>query len=204
MSLWTRIAENSDGAITEEELERAAVRLDAYQVIYANDHGSRHAYDLVTTNLSTFRAAFAPFGRTVLHRPQHGYVVVLGQHRVSQRMPLTQTRFAIVLRRLYDDKMRRADIEQGEIVCDVLELQQAWTEYLQLEWKFRLGELDVHLSALRRYGILSVRKSEEQINPIYIVIRPAIEDVIGEQVLHQLAQYGAGTADEEGDQDETA
>lgn len=202
MSIWSRIAESSSGTITEEDLERAAVRLDTYQVIYANDHGSRHAYDLITTNLQAYRTVFAPFGRTVLHRPQHGYVVSLGQHRVSPRMPLVQTRLAIVLRRLYDEKMRRADIEKGQIVCDLVELQQAWTEYLNLEWKFRVGELEDQLTALKRYGILTIRKAEDTISPMYVVIRPAIEDVIGEQVLQQLAQYGAGASNEDGEDDE--
>ena len=149
MSTWSRIAQASGGAITEDDLERAAVRLATYQVIYAGDHGARHAYDLITMNLPAYQAVFAPFGRTVIHRASAGYVVVLSKHRVSPRMPLVQTRLAIVLRRLFNDKMERADTIDGEIVCETLELQHAWTEYLKLEWKFRVGDLEDALTALK-------------------------------------------------------
>jgi len=203
VSIWSRIAQASGGAITEEDLERTAVRLATYQVIYANDHGARHAYDLITTNLTAYQNVFAPFGRTVVHRLAAGYIVVLGKHRVSPRMPLVQTRLAIVLRRLFNDKMERADTVDGEVVCDTQELQHAWTAYLKLEWKFRAGDLEDALMALKRYGILLFRKAEDGSGNITVVIRSAIEDVIGEQVLHQLAQYGVEGIEEDGE-DEAA
>ena len=203
MSTWSRIAQASGGAFTEDDLERAAVRLATYQVIYAGDHGARHAYDLITMNLPAYQAVFAPFGRTVIHRASAGYVVVLSKHRVSPRMPLVQTRLAIVLRRLFNDKMERADTINGEIVCETLELQHAWTEYLKLEWKFRVGDLEDALTALKRYGIVLFRREDDGGGNMRIVIRSAIEDVIGEQVLHQLAQYGTEGIETE-DEDETA
>lgn len=203
MSTWSRIAQASGGAITEDDLERAAVRLATYQVIYAHDHGARHAYDLITVNLPAYQAAFAPFGRTVVHRAAASYVVVLSKHRISPRMPLVQTRLAIVLRRLFNDKMQRADTTDGEVVCETTELQNAWTEYLKLEWKFRVGDLEDALAALRRYGIVQFRRQDDDSSNIRVVIRSAIEDVIGEQVLHQLAQYSTEGADTE-DEDETA
>ena len=84
-----------------------------------------------------------------------------------------------------------------------MELQHAWTEYLKLEWKFRVGDLEDALTALKRYGIVLFRREDDGGGNMRIVIRSAIEDVIGEQVLHQLAQYGTEGIETE-DEDETA
>jgi hypothetical protein len=197
-----RLAAGSNGQFTEDDLEKAATRLLAYQVIYAGDHGSRQAYELIVAHLATFQAVFQPLGRSILHRPHHGYVAMLARQRVGPRLRLSETRLGVVLRRLYNDKMRRADIDNGEIVTDLVELQQVWQDYLSLEWKFRQGELDEQLRTLKRIGIVQIRPSDEPDSPIQIVIRAAIEDVFGETVLHQLAAYGAD--DDKDDADETA
>jgi len=203
-SLWTRLAEQSGGAFTEEDLEKAATRLDAMQVVYAVDHGSRFTYDVIVSNLAAFRSVFAPFGRSILHRPNHGYVVCMSKHRVGPRLRLAETRLGVVLRRLYDDKMQRADIEKGEIVCDLIELQQAWQDYLGLEWKFKQGELEELLRTLKRHGLILLRPHEDAGSPFAIVIRAAIEDVFGETVLHQLAAYGALGSESDEDDHEAA
>lgn len=202
-SVWNRIAEASEGTVTVEDLEKAATRLDTYQVIHEKDHGSRHAYELVVRYLSAFRNVFEPFGRQLLHRPHHGYVVLMARHRVGPRMRLFDTRMAVILRRLYDDKMQRADIENGEIVCEVVEIQQAWQEHLNIEWRFKQSEVEDSLRTLRRHGIVQQRPTGDPSNPFVVVVRPAIEDVIGEVALHQLAAYGHIGSDTE-DDDEVA
>lgn len=203
MSLWSRIADHSNGRITEDDLERAAHRLNSWQVIYATDHGTRTAYELITQHLSAFREVFGLLGRDLIHRANHGYVVCLSRHRVGPRLRLAETRLGVVLRRLYDDKMTRADIDNGEIVVDLVELQQAWQEYLNLEWNFRQGELEDLLRVLKRHGIVLLRETDSE-QPFALVVRSAIEDVFGETVLHQLAAYGAGDSDTdtEGSDDE--
>lgn len=198
MSAWSRIADHSNGRITEDDLERAAHRLNSWQVIYATDHGCRGAYDLITQHLAAFRDAFGLLGRDIIHRAHHGYVVCLSRHRVGPRLRLAETRLGVVLRRLYDDKMSHADIDNGEIVVDLVELQQAWQEYLGLEWTFRQGELEDLLRVLKRYGIVLLRDADPD-HPFELVVRSAIEDVFGETVLHQLAAYGAGDNGEEED-----
>lgn len=200
MSIWSRIADHSNGRITEDDLERAAHRLNSWQVIYAMDHGCRAPYDLITQNLAGFREVFGLLGRDLIHRAHHGYVVCLSRHRVGPRLRLAETRLGVVLRRLYDDKITRADIDNGEIVVDLVELQQAWQEYLGMEWTFRQGELEDLLRALKRYGIVLLRESNQD-HPFELVVRSAIEDVFGETVLHQLAAYGAGSESEEGDRE---
>jgi hypothetical protein len=182
--------------VTEGDLERAACRLDAQQVIFETDHGARQHYALITRYIASFREVFAPFGKDILHRSHHGYVVCMGRHRIGPRLPLAQTRLGLVLFRIYNDKMQRADIEDGAIVAETLEVQHAWTTYLGLDWTFRAGEFDTHLKALRRMGIVTVKDTEDLANPV-VTIRPSIEDVFGETVLHQMAQYGTGEEDDE-------
>lgn len=185
-SQWRRIADNSNGRATVAELEAAAHRLEASQILYAADRMSRAAYELIVAYLSAFEAAFDPLGRSLHHRPRAGYVVLKSRHRVGPRLGLDETRAGVVLRRVYDDKMVRADIEGGQIVCDVEEMQRGWTEWLGREWTFRKGELDDLLRSLRRMGIVKLMPDDDQ----RFVIRPGIEDVMGEDVLHQLAVYG--------------
>ena len=147
---------------------------------------SRGAYDLIVAHLSAYIDVFEPLGRSLHHRARAGYLVLKSRHRVGPRLGLDETRAAVVLRRIYDDKMVHADIDDGQIVCDVEELQRGWTEWLGREWKFRKGELDEVLRTLRRMGIVKLLPDDDQ----RFVIRAGIEDVMGEDVLQQLATYG--------------
>lgn len=197
---WRRIADNSDGKITIADLESAAHRLEAHQILYAADRSCRSAYELIVTYLSAFSDVFEPLGRSLHHRAAQGYVILKSRHRVGPRLGLDETRAAIVLRRIYDDKMVRADIDDGQIVCGLEELQRGWCEWLGREWKFRKGELEDILRTLRRMGVVKTMPDIED----RFVIRSGIEDVIGEDVLHQLAAYGTQEDTTSETPDETA
>ena len=200
---WVRLAERHGGSVTVDDLTKAAHRLNTMQVIYAADHGCRASYDLITTFLAEFRQVFEPLGRELLHRPHHGYVMCTSDLRIGPRLGLTATRMGVVLRRLYDEKMTRADIENGQVVVDLVELQQAWQDYLGMEWKFRQGDLEDVLKTLRKHSVVLLRDTGDSATPFEVIVRSAIEDVLGERVLHSLASYGYAGDDAE-DDDEAA
>jgi hypothetical protein len=115
-------------------------------------------------------------------------------------MRLSETRLALVLRRLYDDKIHATEVVAGEAFIDITELERAYKGLLKRELP-ALGEVRELLGAMKRYGIARIEDAPDG-QPFQVVIRPGIVDVLGESALLQLAAH-ATSADEE-DSDEAA
>ena len=115
-------------------------------------------------------------------------------------MRLTETRLALVLRRLYDDKMHVTEIIAGEAFVDMIELERAYKDLLNRELP-ATAVLNEQLQAMKRYGIARLEETRDE-QRVQVVIRPGIVDVLGESALLQLATH-ANTL-EEVDADETA
>lgn len=201
MISWERLAEDSSGNHLVEDFERAAYRLMVSQAIYAGDHGSRHSYHLIVKYLVTFKELLSKFGMTLRHNPHHSYLVAIPSHSVAEKMFLNETRLALVLRRFYDDRMHTAEISDGEAYISLEELERAYREWLSRDLPER-AELKQLAIALKRYGIVRLQDSDDG-QPFKIVIRPGINDILGEAALHQLAAYGTVEFDSEAD-NETA
>lgn len=200
---WERLAENSQGEFEAGDYERAAYRLVMEQVIYGTERGSGAAYHLIIKHLAQFKEVVGRLGLTLLHNSHQSYVVVLPNHRVGQRMRLSETRFALVLRRLYDDKIHKAEITAGEAFIELEELERAYRELIGKTFPDR-GELTELLRALKRYGICRQEETENDLQPFQVVIRPGIVDVLGENALHQLAAHAPDASITEEDSDEVA
>lgn len=187
MANWERFAEQSQGLYVIADYERAGYLLMMNQVIYANDRGSRIAYDLLVKHASTYRELFDQFGMDFKHNELHSFVCVLPRHSVSDRMKLAETRFALVLRRLYDDKMNSTDIVAGEALVGLEELERAYKELLGRDLPERMDLRDL-VAAMKGYGIAREEQSSDD-QPYEVAIRPAITEVLGETALLQLAAH---------------
>ncbi|SIP86781.1 DUF4194 domain-containing protein [Solilutibacter tolerans] len=188
MANWERLAAQSSGHYEEQDYQQAAYRLMMEQVIYAGDRGGRLPYELLTHHLSTFREVFEQFGMTITHNPHHGYVVAIPRHAFGGRMRLEETRLALLLRRVYDDRINAVDIVDGEAFVTLEELEQLYKELLGRQLPDR-GEMRELLRSLRRNGMArEIDAADDQ--PFQIVIRPAITDILGQTALLQLAAYG--------------
>lgn len=186
---WERLAEATDGRYTGADFERAAYQLLVEQVVYAADRGSATPYHLLVTYAAAFKDVLDRLGVTMQHNHHHNYVVALARHRVGPRMRLSETRLALVLRRLYDDAIHRADVTDGEALVGLEDLERAYGELLGRPFPSK-GELDDLLQALRRYGIAKIEGAEDPLQPYHVVIRAGIVDVLGESALLQLAAHG--------------
>lgn len=188
MANWERLAAQSNGLYEEQDYQQAAYRLMMEQVIYAGDRGGRVPYELVTRHLGAFRDVFEQFGMTITHNPHHGYVVAIPRHAFGARMRLEETRLALLLRRVYDDRINAVDIVDGEAFVTLEELEQLYKDLLGRQLPDR-GEMRDLVRSLKRNGMArEIEAVDDQ--PFQIAIRPAITDILGHTALLQLAAYG--------------
>jgi len=185
---WERLAAQSNGLYEEQDYQQAAYRLMMEQVIYAGDRGGRVPYELVTRHLGAFRDVFEQFGITITHNAHHGYVVAIPRHAFGARMRLEETRLALLLRRVYDDRINAVDIVDGEAFITLEELEQLYKDVLGRQLPDR-GEMRELVRSLKRNGMArEIDAADDQ--PFQISIRPAITDILGQTALLQLAAYG--------------
>ena len=199
MSHWERLA-NQSQTYAESDYQKAGYRLVMEQVLYASDQRSRLAYELVVKHRKDYDTLLAQLGMTITHNPHMGYVVATPSQYVSDKMRLAETRLALVLRRLYDDKMHATEIVTGEAFVDMIELERVYKDLLDRELPTK-AVLEEQLQALKRYGIARLEETRDE-QRLQVVIRPGIVDVLGETALLQLAAH-ANTPEEE-DADEAA
>lgn len=199
MSHWERLATQSQ-TYAESDFQKAGYRLVMEQVLYASDPRSRLAYELIVRHRKEYDALLAQLGMTITHNPHMGYVVATPSQYVADKMRLSETRLALVLRRLYDDKMHVAEIVGGEAFIDMIELERAYKDLLNRELPIS-SILNEQLQAMKRYGIARLEDTHDEQRQ-QVVIRPGIVDVLGETALLQLASHA--NALEEDASDETA
>lgn len=199
MSHWERLATQSQ-IHAESDYQKAGYRLVMEQVLYASDSRSRTAYELIVRHRKEYDALLAQLGMTITHNPHMGYVVATPSQYVADKMRLSETRLALVLRRLYDDKMHVAEIVGGEAFVDMIELERAYKDLLNRELPAS-SALNEQLQVMKRYGIARLEDTHDEQRQ-QVVIRPGIVDVLGETALLQLAAHA--NALEEDTSDETA
>ena len=197
-SFWSGPASRSDGLHTEAELEAAAYRLVTEQVLYHSDKSSKNAYYAVESFERDFRTALAPLGVDVGVNRNLRYVYAKPRHGKSGTASVAQTIFALVLRLVYDEKMRVGDLlnDDGEVFCGLIELGEKYRILVGRPLPGR-GELDSLMRAAKRWGIAK-KESESSCDlpqfefegqPFAVVIRPAIMEVLGESALQRLSQW---------------
>lgn len=199
MSHWERLAAQNP-AYAESDYQKAGYRLVMEQVLYANDPRSRIAYELVVRHRKEYEVLLAQLGMSMVHNPHLRYLVATPNQYVAEKMRLTETRLALVLRRLYDDKMHAAEVVAGEAFVDMIELERAYKDLLNRELP-PTAALNEQLQAMKRYGIVRLEDSRDE-QRVQLAIRPAIVDVLGETALLQLAAHAV--SQEEEDTDEAA
>ena len=196
---WATLSQMSNGVYTVQDFERAAYRLVAEQVLYASDRLSRTTYHLIEDHFDDFAAALAPLGMRVERNAHYRYVVALPTHGEGAQVSLEETLLLLVLRQRYDEAMRQGRIEeQGEVMVELPDLQEAYPALAGRAMP-DTGILRTLAKTLRRWGVSRLVDSEpDDPQPFYLMVRPAIVDVVGEQWLHRLDQHNR---DEGGSED---
>lgn len=200
MANWERLAEQSQ---THEvaDYQKAAYLLMTRQVLYASDRMSRAAYDLIVKHLAIYRDLLGQLGMVVVHNASMSYLIATPNQYVAEKMRLEETRLALVLRRLYDDKIHATEVIGGEAFVDLIDLEQAYKDLLGREMPDKATFRDL-LAAMKRYGLVNFAEAVDD-QPFQVVIRPAIVEVLGETALLQLASHAPDAA-MEGEGDEAA
>jgi len=197
MANWERLAEQSQIHVAGD-YENAGYRLLLEQVLYANDRRSRTAYDLIVKHLGAFREVLGQLGVSITHNHHMAYLVATPNQAVAEKMRLSETRLALILRRLYDDKMHATEVVAGEAFVDLIELERAFKELLGRDLPDQ-ATLREQVDTLKRYGIARREDATDE-QPFMIVIRPGIVDVLGENALLQLAAHATASNEEDTDE----
>jgi hypothetical protein len=195
---WNTLSQQSNGAWSAQDFERAAYRLVTEQVLSAGDRGTRLAYHLVEDHFEDFVAALAPLGVRLERNAHYRYVVALPTHGEGAPVSLAETLLLLVLRQRYDVAMREGLIEDdGLVTVELPDLQEA---YPQLTGRPMpdVGLLRELARTLRRWGVCRlVEVDSDDPQPFHLQVRPAIVEIIGEQWLQRLDQHYRG-----GDEDD--
>lgn len=194
MANWERLAEQGQ-PYAPDDFRRAAYRLVMEQAIYATDRGSRVAYDLIVKHFSTYRELLGQLGMTVIHNTHMSYVVAIPSQYVGEKMRLNETRLALVLRRLYDDKINATELIAGEAHVTVHELERAYRDLMDRDLPDNTELRDLAQS-MKRFGLARMIDATDE-QPFVIVVRPGIVDILGETALLQLASHAPADGEEE-------
>lgn len=198
MISWQRLSEQSNNIYQPEDFEKAGYQLLVEQVLYASDKRSRVAYALIDQHFGHYQELFGRFGVTLKKNAFHSFIVALPNPHVAEKMRVAETRLALVLRRLYDDKMRRAEVIDGEARVGLEELDEAYRDLLKQPLPDRAQVKDLTL-AMKRYGIARIEETDD-VQRFGVVIRPAIAEVLGEVTLLQLSAYAPQGQEEANDE----
>ncbi len=201
---WNTLSQQSNGAWSVQDFERAAYRLVTEQVLSAGERSTRLAYHLVEDHFDDFVAALAPLGVRLERNAHYRHVVALPTHGEGTPVSLAETLLLLVLRQRYDVAMREGLIEEdGLVTIELPDLQEA---YPQLTGRPMpdVGQLRELGRSLRRWGVCRlVDADNDDPQPFHLQVRPAIVEIIGEQWLQRLDQHFRGD-DEEDDVSDTA
>jgi hypothetical protein len=209
---WDNLAARSQGLHVAAEFELASYRLINEQVLYYADRHSRTAYHIVQAYERDIRAALAPLGVDVQVNRELRYAYAIPMHGKSGTASTSQTLFALVLRNIYDEAARSAEVtDDGEVVCDLVDLEEKYRVMTSrtLPPKSELRDL---IRTARRWGIarISGGAEEETLDvdlhgqDYVIMIRPAITVVLGEAALSRLAGWAVPNDSDDEDENEVA
>lgn len=195
-SYWEAAASRTDGQHTAEEFEAAAYRLVSEQVLYHSDKHSRVAYYLVERYTKEFERVLEPLGVVLDVNSLLRYVFAKPKHEKSGTASVSLTLIALVLRTLYDESARIGQQnDNGEVVCELIELDEKYRLSTGRELPSK-AEFNAVLRQLKRCGL--IRMADEQSledfdgeadSQLYILIRPAIFEVLGETTLQRLGRW---------------
>jgi hypothetical protein len=193
---WDAAASRTDGQHTVEEFEAAAYRLVSEQVLYHSDKHSRVAYYLVERYTKDFERVLEPLGVVLDVNSLLRYVFAKPKHEKSGTASVSLTLIALVLRSLYDESACIGQLnDNGEVVCELIELDEKYRLATGRELPSKV-EFNAILRQLKRCGL--VRMADEQSledfeaeadTQLYILIRPAIVEVLGENTLQRLGHW---------------
>lgn len=213
---WEASATRTEGQNTADEFETAAYRLVSEQVLYHADKHSRVAYWLVERYTKDFERALEPLGIEVMVNTLLRYVYAKPKHAKSGTASVTQTLLALVLRSLYDESARAGQLnDNGEVLCDLVELEEKYRLETGRELPSKM-EFNALLRQFKRWGIAKMADEQnldemdsDADSQLYVLIRPAIVDVLGEAALQRLGHWSQNkavkdTANNEPESDEVA
>jgi hypothetical protein len=199
---WNTLAERSGYAA--EQFEQTVYRLVTEQVLYHSDMRRKANYTIAEMFEKDIQATLTPLGIRLRVDRHFRYAVALPDHGKQGTISPRATLLALVLLKIFHDAGVHSGFnEEGEVECDLINLQSIYQATTGRELPAR-GDLENSLSLLRRWGIVRVAElphgyvpddpGSEQ--PFMLLIRPAIMDVLGEAALQRLISL-AGEADDE-------
>lgn len=187
---WKRIVENQE-IYSIKDFQKAASSLIAEQILYQADSKQRAGYDIVSNYEREFVELLDLFGYTLDHNIQERYVAVISIQKVVNKISITHTLLALVLRKLYDHHMKQGVLNSGVAGISLNELEVAFKESTRRELPMKPNSiLKGLLTDMKRWGIARFKKSENlEKASYYVEILPGIQSVVNEKSLAIIKAY---------------
>jgi hypothetical protein len=200
---WSTLAEASD-VYEAADFQNAAYQLLCSQVLYESEHRHRVSYQLIAAYRPAFTEAFDLFGMQLRFNDPFRYCYAIPHATKQTALPLQDTLLMLVLCKLWHERAKRGELDDGTAVISIEELQESYRAETGRELPSQAGQLRELIERVKRFGAAKTIKNEDDsTQPFDIVILPGIEVLVSEVALAKLTAHvatatlaakGAGTA----------
>ena len=186
---WTRLANDAEH-YEVGDFQRALYRVVTEQALYGANGLQRTAYRIIKEYEGAFREALSLLGMNLRVETNPDYCVAWPEQIHNTPLPLNETRLVLVLRKLYDQRMRAGEVEDGRAIVSVEELRLVYRQTTDKDLPDATSAIKAMMSRMKRFGIARTVDTESDDPEAFAVqILPAIEFLIGEAYLAHIDEY---------------
>lgn len=202
---WDRIAEDN-AVYLAGDFASAMYQLITEQALYYHNRDQRNAYNIVKTAIPHFKEAASICGCELHVSDDYAFVAAIPKGVRRNPISRADTLLALVLRKLYQERMTAAELlDTGSAIVTIEELQDTYRSLTGLELPVSTTELRDTIRRMKRYGLAKEQKAEEDdIQPFNIEMLPGIVVLLSDVAMQRLAaQYAVADIDTNEDSGES-
>ena len=188
---WSTLAESSD-IYEASDFQNAAYQLLCSQVLYESEHRQRVSYQLVAAYRPAFMEVFDLFGMQLRFNDAFRYCYAIPHGSKQAVLPLQDTLLMLVLCKLWHERASRGELDDGNAVVAIEELQESYRAETGRELPTQVGQVRELIERVKRFGAAKTLKNEDDATqPFDIAILPGIEVLVSEVTLAKLTAHVA-------------
>lgn len=203
---WDRLAEDNEVYLAGD-FAGAMYQLITEQALYYHNRDQRNAYNIVKAAIPQFKEATSICGCELHVSDDYAFVAAIPKGVRRNSISRADTLLALVLRKLYQERMTAAELlDTGAAVVTIEDLQGTYRSLTGGELPASMTELRDTIRRMKRYGLAKEQKAEEDdIQPFNIEILPGIVVLLSDVAMQRLAaQYAVADVDASKDEEESA
>jgi Domain of unknown function (DUF4194) len=174
------------------EFKNAMYQLITSQSLCVRNNDQAKAYQLISDYFEAFKEAVALMGLRLGINVRFGYCYVIEEDVKTKLLSIEETRFILMLRKMYDALSSRGEREiTGEVNLSIVEFETNYDE--TIGQKLNKVNLKQMLSYTKKMGIAMAAENQDEkvfndAQPFYIKIMPFIVDSISTAAIEKFVQ----------------